>query len=474
MNLKEQILAARKKLEEAIEKRDSLNDTIAVEGRTLTDDEAKDYNEAVSTVKSMKIEVKRLEDLQDEREAEEAEKSAKAEKEKASTAVAVNGDSEKSASESRGGPRIEIAKEEKGAGFAKFARCIVGGKLKGISPIDMAKSLYSDDQRIQNVVKAAVSAATTSDSSWAGALVGDETAVFADFVEYLRPMTILGKFGQNGVPSLRNVPFRTPLLGQTSGGEGYWVGEGKGKPLTKFDFSRTTLDELKVANIAVLSEEVIMRSSPQADVLIRNQLAEALQQRLDADFVDPSKAAVSNVSPASITNGVTAITASGTGTADDVRADLRALFQQFIAANNTPTSGVYIMNGTTALALSLMTNALGQKEFPNVTMLGGTLEGLPVIVSEYVPTDSSGSIVILANAGDIYLGDEGGVSIDMSREASLQMDDSPTQDSGAPTATSLVSLWQTNSVGIRAERFINWKKRRATAVAYLEGVNWGA
>ena len=69
-----------------------------------------------------------------------------------------------------------------------------------------------------------------------------------------------------------------------------------------------------------------MYSSPAADVLIRDQLAQALAARLDVDFIDPGKAAVPGVSPASITNGLTPITASGTGTADDVRADLRSLW----------------------------------------------------------------------------------------------------------------------------------------------------
>jgi hypothetical protein len=40
-------------------------------------------------------------------------------------------------------------------------------------------------------------------------------------------------------------------------------------------------------------------------------------------------------------------------------------------------------------------------------------------------------------------------------------------------ATSLVSLWQTNSVGFRAERTLNWARRRASAVAVLGGVHWG-
>jgi hypothetical protein len=35
------------------------------------------------------------------------------------------------------------------------------------------------------------------------------------------------------------------------------------------------------------------------------------------------------------------------------------------------------------------------------------------------------------------------------------------------------ALWQHNMVGIRAERFINWKKRRAGAVQYIDSANYG-
>lgn len=367
-------------------------------------------------------------------------------------------------------------KLEPGIAFARAAKCLALGHLEHRDAIGIAKALYDGQDSIiaatqRLVTKAAVAAATTSDATWAGPLVGDETNVFADFVEYLRPQTILGRFGANGVPSLRRVPFRTPLIGQTSGGDGYWVGEGQAKPLTKFDFNRTTLEPLKVANIAVATMEVIRDSSPAADGIIRDQLAAALRERLDIDFIDPDKAAVSGVSPASILNGVAGIPSSGSD-ADAVRADLKALFSAFIAANNAPTSGVFVMTATQALALGLMQNALGQPEFPTVTMNGGTLMGLPVIVSEYVPTDSSGSLVALVNASDIYLGDEGGIDLSMSTEASLQMDNAP--DNPTTASTVLVSLWQRNLVGFRAERTINWARRRTSAVAYLTGVNWGA
>jgi hypothetical protein len=125
---------------------------------------------------------------------------------------------------------------------------------------------------------------------------------------------------------------------------------------------------------------------------------------------------------------------------------------------------------TNALALSLMQNALGQPEFPGITMTGGTFVGLPVITSEYMTdvADSSGSPIILVNASDVFLADDGGIMIDASREASLEMlDGSLTQDATAGTGASLVSMFQTNSVAMRAERVINWKKRRAEAVAMI-------
>jgi hypothetical protein len=137
------------------------------------------------------------------------------------------------------------------------------------------------------------------------------------------------------------------------------------------------------------------------------------------------------------------------------------------------------MNAVTALRLSLMYNSLStSREFPDVNMNGGTLQGMPVITTEHVGYNQDSPVenrwVALVNASDIYLADEGGVDVAMSTEASLQMDDAPTMASDAPTATSVVSLWQTNSVGFRAERTINWLRRRSEAVALLTDVNWGA
>ncbi len=424
------------------------------EGRSTDASEQEEFDTLSAEVDAIDGDLKRLRSLE------------KAQATTANPVTQVKSTSEGSAA--RAGVTVKAPAPEKGIRFARFAKCIGLAHKTHRDPISIAEERYKDDPTIAAVVKAAVSAGNTGNANWAGNLVGEESSVFADFVEFLRPQTILGRFGANGVPSLRRVPFRVPLIGQTSGGAGYWVGEGKAKPLTKFDFSRTTLNPLKVANIAVVTMEVLRDSSPSAEAIVRDQLAAALRARLDTDFIDPAKAAVEGVSPASILNGVAGIASSG-NTSDAVRADLRALFGAFIASNNAPTTGVFLMEATTALALSLMTNPLGQPEFPGITMNGGTLSGLPVIISEYVPN----GVVALVNASDIYLADEGDIDVDMSTEASLEMDSAPTGDSVAPTAAELVSLWQTNSVGFRAERTVNWSRRRASAVAYLTGVAWG-
>lgn len=429
------------------------------EGRSTDAAEQEEFDTLADEVKAIDADLKRLRTM---------------EQLKAATAKPVDGTNAKSASESRDPhvpAQVKMAEKlDKGIGFARLAKVKALAKLDGESVRTVAKELYGEQSSIYGIVsKAAVPAGTTNEGNWAADLVGEGTNVIADFVEFLRPRTILGRFGQNGVPGLRNVPFNVPLVGQTEGGEGYWVGEGKAKPLTRFGFERNILDIYKVANIAVVTEELLRRSSPAAEALIRDSLASAIAARLDVDFINPAKAAVTGVSPASITNGLTAVTSAG-GDADAIRTDIRALMATFIAANNAPTTGVWIMGSTTALALSMMTNPLGQPEFGGISMTGGTFNGMPVIVSDYIPAGT----VVLANASDIYLADEGGIQVDMSREASLEMADNPAHNSDTPTgATSLVSMFQTNSVAFRVERFINWSRRRPSAVAILTGATWG-
>lgn len=458
MNLAEQITALEAKRAAQASRMEDIQTKALDEGRTKDEAEREEFSGIAAEVKQIDDELADLRSL---------------ERMKAASAKPVNTATvQKSANDSGDRSLAPVRVKKKAEPGIEFARL---AKVKALAHLDhepvreVAKAHYGEDSAVYGLVtKANVVAGSSVSGSWAEDLVGDETSVYADFAEFLRPMTILGKFGNGGTPNLRRIPFRTPLITQTGGGQAYWVGEGKPKPLTAFDFSRTTLDELKVATISVVTEELLRKSSPSADMILRDQLAAAVAARIDQDFIDPANTGTASVKPASITSGADSIVAQSYSDGDSVRTDVRALMKKFIDANNPLTSGVWIMSANTALAGSLIVNALGQTEFPGMTMNGGTFMGLPVITSEYL-TD----YVVLANAMDIYLADEGGVQVDVSREASLQMLDNPTNDTVTPTATSMVSMWQTNSVAFRAERILNWARRRTTSVAYLTSVGWG-
>lgn len=369
-------------------------------------------------------------------------------------------------------PPVPKKEVPKGIRFAQLVKVRAVSQLDIMPMAQVAEKMYGRDSEIAAVIKAGeqVPGANAS-GNWASDLVSAEGGIAADFAEYLRAATILGKFGQGGIPALRNVPFRKPLILGTGGGAGYWVGEGKPKPLTQLDFDRTTLSPLKCATIAVLTMENIRDSSPSSDAIVRDELRKVLATLEDVAFIDPENAGSANVKPAGIPYGSPFIFAQSYSDETDVILDIRSLLQKFIDANNPASQAVLIMEEGTALAAGLILNALGQRAFPTLGMRGGSLLDIPVITSESVPA----GVVVIVNASDIHYADDGEIAVDMSREASLEFKDQAniTQNGIAGTGASLVSLWQNNLVGIRAEHTVNWRRRRASAVAYLKNVAWG-
>lgn len=356
-------------------------------------------------------------------------------------------------------------KLEPGIAFARVARVKALAHIEHMDPTQIAKSLYPNDDRLIATLtqKAAVDAANTLNAGWAANLITDGGTPFADFVEYLRPRTLLGQISDR----LRRLPFDTPVLIQASTGSGKWVKEGIAKPLTEWSYTKTNMKPLKVAAIAAATKEMLMRGSVAVDALIRDELARAVGATIDTTFIDPDAAAVADESPASILNGVAPTTLSAGTDYEAVRCDIATLMNAFIASNNTLQGAFWLMPETLAVQLSQMVNPLGQPAFPGITYQGGTLGGIPVFTSSYVGTDSNGSVLALVKGDEIFLGDEGGIQVSMSDQASLVMDSAPTMNSaGTPVPAQVVSMWQTNSVAFLVERFINWQRRRFVSVAW--------
>jgi len=281
----------------------------------------------------------------------------------------------------------------------------------------------------------------------------------SEFIELLRPMTLLGRMN-----SVRRVPFNIRIPRQTSGSSGTFVGEGKPTPVSSLGFDNLTLPWAKASTIVVLTLELARLSDPSAEALVRSDMLDGISQFLDRRFIDPVYAGVAQVSPASVSYGITGLQASG-ATLAAIDADVRGTMQKFVDAELGLTTGVWVMAPGMALRLSLMRTNQDTLAFPNLTMNGGTWYGLPVLTSSNVVASGSPgeNHIYLVDQREILMADDGQMTIDVSTEASLQMDNAP-----AVGAQSLVSLWQNGLLGLKVDRWIYWTKRRSTAVQFIE------
>jgi len=421
------------------------------EGETLGEAEQTEYDTARDEVKAIDSHLVRLNEMK---------------AMNVTQAVPVVGTTPETATKARAGVRVEVIGPviPKGIGFARLAIAKMIASREMCPPHEIAKMRWPDMPELQTILKAAVTAGSSTTMS---ALVEPQMYT-QEFIEYLWPKTIIGR-----IPGLTRVPFNIKVQRQITVSSVNWVGEGKPKPVSKGSFDTVTLGYFKIAGIVGLTDEIVRFSSPAAEALVRDELAKAIIKLMDKDFLDPEKAAVANTSPASVTNGVTPISASGTAYSNFVT-DFGLVMANFDAAEIDTSSLVMITRARQARTLGLMLNALGQPLFPNVGATGGNIMGFTVITSTNVDytedSPAEGDNIIFLNAPDIFLADDGSAQIDVSREASVQMNDAP--DDPASASTVMVSAFQQNLVFVRAERYINWLKRRAEAVQYIKAAKY--
>jgi len=382
---------------------------------------------------------------------ERTKKQIAAAEEAAATATPVAGQTEAQAKATAEGkeevPRIQVESNlPKGIGFAQYARAKLAAALEAkkghyIAPVDMAKQLGFGDEVQDLVTKATLG--TTTDAGFAASLV-TENRLVGEFVDMLRAATVFDQLA-----GFRNVPFNSKIPSQLTGGQAQWVGEGAPKPLTNPTYSEVEIKEHKLAAITVYTQELMRRSDPAVDVLVRDDLIEASKTLIDNTFLDA--VAASTARPAGVLNGVVATPNTGT-TAAAYEADLLALINSFVTANLSLDGSYFLMSETRAAQISLLRDALGNSYFTGMALRGTrTLMGIPVITSQAV-----GNKIILVKTSEILLAQDGGVDVSYSDQATL-VDGGTTHH-----------LWQENKFAVRVEKFITWAKRRPIAAAYLD------
>ena len=290
-----------------------------------------------------------------------------------------------------------------------------------------------------HIVKGAIGAATSGSASAFLNQVG------RDFIEFVRPQTIVGRLLYPRV-----IPWNTRTAYQTNGPAAAWTGEGTAIPALGPTYSKEDpMPVRKVAGVAVTTLE-LAQATDAPEVLTRD-LAKACVELLDRTFIDPDETGDS-VTPASVTNGATSIPAS-TLPAGDLSDAVEAL----VSGGGDLMTSQWIMHPMMYAHLILT----------RVVSENGLLAGRPVIASSAVPSSSTnGSPIALVDSEGIELSGGTDAELMVSTHGDVNMTDTP----GSESYT--VSMFQSESAAMRAVVPINWRATRTGCVVYIDGASY--
>ena len=424
----------------------------SAENRHSTDDEATEFDSLAAEVKTLDDDIRQ----------------AQFDAMNAAAATPAQGKSAAQGSQSRG-PMIIVKGSDADEQFKgqNFTRMIIAKALASklyvpASTIAEGRWGKSNPTLVRLMKANEIAGGGSGSGEWGSELVSADNRYTGDFIEYLHGITVYDK-----VPC-RVVPANVSIKGSDGAATGYWVGESKAIPTSAPSASTVALTPLKVAALAVVSNELLRDSSPAAEAWVRDMLAQASGQRVDATFLSAT-AASATVSPAGLLNGLVAGTSNGND-AEGVRQDIAALYAGFITAKNA-TGLYFVTTPSLAKALQLMRNALGQREFDGITSTGGTLEGDPLIVGDNVGAGD----LILMKPSDIWKIGDSGIAVSISTEATIEQNSAPAgaTDTPAGITEKFTSMFQSESTAIKVVRSINFQKRRSGAVAFVGNANYG-
>jgi hypothetical protein len=184
----------------------------------------------------------------------------------------------------------------------------------------------------------------------------------------------------------------------------------------------------------VLSKETLRASGDRADSALMSLLEQSAVRALNSTLLSDD-AAVANVSPAGLGAGLTPIESSGM---DDA-----SLF----------TDALELLDGL--VRPTLIASLAGALRLRAALGAGGELVNIVV-------APEAGSRVFAIEQGAVAYA-FGGIDVQSSEQAALQMNDAP---SGDPA--NLVSMFQTNNVALRVDAVANWTVVGTVRVIELE------
>ncbi len=469
--LGDQIKSFQDKRKTSVEAMEALLASTGEEGRTFTAEEQKVWDGHEAVVKEVDGHLARLYSLEKSQAADVASTARAAGTEDGSTGTDLTTGMPDSG---RRSATIKAKPKVKGAFFAKYAHCLfkAGGN-------QMNAVLYAQhelgDKDLAIMIKTAQNPATTFTPGWAKELIDEETA---DFIEMLRPMSVYANF-----PAATTFNFDSTALiripRQIQGIPGGWVKEGMPIPVGQGAFDSMTLQPYKLGIITVATQEVLMRSTPSLEQILRDSMLRDTSIVLDRRLLS-NHPGVAGESPAGLFHTSKApppITGSATGTAvDDMLADVAALVNAHALANSPLQTPVWVMHPTVHAKLMASRNAVGTFYFRD-ELSTGKLGGYAVVVTAAMDVSGNGGgtsaidDLALIDGSQVIKGVGMSPQISMSDSASVHMESAPAVDIGGAT-TPVRSLWQTQSVGLRLVYEADFNVRHKESVQWIDHITW--
>ena len=300
--------------------------------------------------------------------------------------------------------------------------------------------------------KAAIAAGSTNDPTWAATVPG-YSEMTGPILQEIDARSLLGKL------SATRAPFRVPIT-NVSGTTASFVGEGKPLPATRATLAVQGLTEKRIGEVFGFSDELFRVLSPAHLASITETVVRGMALGTDAALLSEGDA---GDAPEGLLHDTEPQECTGADAAA-VESDMKALFSALFAPGRGTDRWLLTMPPPTALNLSTLCTASGDRLFPQLSVTGGSVWGVDCFVTPAAVRVGSPSenVIVLLDGARIALADSEVVVVDSSSVAAIQLDDAPIDG-----ASEVTSAFQSHTRFLRVSRFLDWCRVGDAAISWM-------
>jgi hypothetical protein len=332
--------------------------------------------------------------------------------------------------------------------FASYCRLLALNKGSASNALNMASNQRASERVITLLrEKASIGAAGAGTAgSWAEQTVS-QRLIMGAFSDSLKARSAWAAMQ----PLIFKVPLETTLgIIATTVSNAAAIAPGMPVPVRRLDAIQQGVSRRKVASMVILTDEFMRQSASEAESVITRELTYAVSRQVDVEVL----ASLFALSPPLTLTATSSL-------ANDVATLLTLVAPQ-------PDSRLVFWASPDMATRLTASYVSGIRTFDNTTVSRGEIFGIPIFVSGGV---ASGTLVLLDAAR--LAGNLDAAEVSISTQAAVEMLDVGLQQSagtGSPaagTGAQMVSLFQTNSVGIKVTQYFGVAQLRPGGVVSL-------